>query len=87
MCCLYYYSKLNATQNSFKNYMKFMDSKMTKSQIIFHKKSPPQDFIRKTLHLTWPVLERRPVPKFNIQMTMCAKKPQCLLPRRRGLLH
>ena len=39
-------SNQNATQNSYKKYMKFQNSKLPnqpKSQILYDKKSPPQD--------------------------------------------
>ena len=51
------FKKLNSTQNSCKKDKKFINSKLhnrsnptqPKSQILFHKKIPAQDFIRKTL--------------------------------------
>ena len=46
--CLFYSSKLNETQNSYK----LQESNVQPAQILFHKKKPPKDFIRKTLSET-----------------------------------
>ena len=45
---IFYQSKLNATQNNCKNYKKLVPNQ-AKFQIMFDKKSPLQDFIRRTL--------------------------------------
>ena len=44
----------NANQNSYKMNKKFMNSKLPnqpKSQVLFHKKSPSQDFVSRTFDL------------------------------------
>ena len=50
-----YQSKQNSSQNSFKKHKKFINCptgpNLPKSQILFDKKSPPQEFIRRTLRI------------------------------------
>ena len=46
------YSKLNASQNNYKKEQEIhelLTAQPTLSQIMFHKKSPQQDFIKRTL--------------------------------------